>query len=173
MLTFEKNENMPIAIYKGGGVTNTLYFDGDDVSCGFTTFVAPAGATLHCATVPRKGQRRCLFIIGTSGCGKTTFCAKYARDYIDQHDPTYHVVLICQDRDKVFAKFTAKEMIHLTPADLIKREIKMKDLIKCLVIFDDIHSIANKAELKAVLLETILYISFISILIGTNCSYVT
>jgi hypothetical protein len=41
-------------------------------------------------------------------------------------------------------------MIHLTPADLIKREIKMKDLIKCLVIFDDIHSIANKAELKAV-----------------------
>jgi KaiC/GvpD/RAD55 family RecA-like ATPase len=91
-------------------------------------------------------QRHCFFVIGSSGTGKTHFCAQYAKTYLREH-PGNHVVLICSDRDELFE---GMDVLHLTPAQVIQKEIKVEDLADCLIVFDDIGNISNMIENKVV-----------------------
>jgi hypothetical protein len=99
-------------------------------------------------TVAPARQRHCFFVIGASGAGKTYFCAQYARAYLKEHDDTYHVVLVCGDKDIVFDGMP--RFLHLTPSEIMAKDIGVADLARCLIIFDDIGSITNKQEAAAV-----------------------
>jgi hypothetical protein len=129
-------------------VNSTLISYDRRPTAGNEVYNLEEGDKLTLNTIAPDGQRHCFFVIGSSGTGKTTFCASYAKTYLKEHGEGYHVVLICSDRDRVFDGFP--QFLHLTPGDVIRRDVKVKDLPKSLIIFDDVGSIADKQESKAV-----------------------
>ena len=89
-------------------------------------------------------KRNRLFIVGASGCGKSTFLASYVKDFL-KINPNFKIILFSDvdvSGDKVLSKL---DIIRVNLDEkLIEKPIEPHELANSIVIFDDIDSIQNK-----------------------------
>ncbi len=93
-----------------------------------------------------KQERDCLYIAARSGSGKSYYCAMYATQYSKLHpkNPIYLFSGLGEEKGGSIDKIKKLIRINLDE-EFMSTEFELDDIKNCMLIFDDIDVIENKA----------------------------
>lgn len=140
MLSFEKElQSKSIAIMKKNNEKNILYLNQDSKK-GSNKIICKGNSKLF--PYPNFNNREFIYISGPSGSGKSTYAAQYIYNY-KKLFPNNDVF--------IFSRLSDDEVIDMLDVirvpineSLIEIDVP-KDMVNCLVLFDDIDTIPDKS----------------------------
>jgi hypothetical protein len=98
--------------------------------------------------IPSNLERDCLYICGASGSGKSTYSAKFIKEYQKKNKKNPCYLFSAKNEDAVLDDLGIKR-IKINES-LIENPIKAEEMANSLIIYDDIDVIQDKTLRKAV-----------------------
>jgi hypothetical protein len=100
-------------------------------------------------TPNKKKERDVLFIAGQSGSGKSYYVMQYAKEYQKMY-PKREIILFSSlsDDSGSIDKIKGLKKIKINNPAFIECDIPIEEFKNCMLIFDDVDSISNKAIKK-------------------------
>lgn len=92
-------------------------------------------------------ERECLFIYGPSGVGKSTLTSQFVHEYKKSFKNNRIFLISGKDEDPVFDSIHKIKRIDMTNEEYKENPIKLEEISKSLVIFDDYEVYDKKTQL--------------------------
>jgi hypothetical protein len=100
--------------------------------------------------IPDNKERNILYITGASGSGKSYYSADFIKQYIKKNPKNEVLLFSSVGDDAVLDKIHKLKRFKINDDDFITETFTIDDFRNCLLIFDDVDCISNKAILKKV-----------------------
>lgn len=94
-------------------------------------------------------ERSVIMVVGASGSGKSTWISKYCEEYHELHPKRPIYLFSYKDEDPAMDKLKYVKRVKID-SDLVTDPLGYQDFEKSLVCFDDVSSIKDKDQRKAV-----------------------
>lgn len=117
-------------------------YDSDDDSDDASTNEFRCDGKISIMPPPKDDERRCVYVSGPSGSGKSYWIAEYGKEY-RKINPKNQIVLFSRlDEDESIDKINPTR-IEISE-DLLRENVTPSDLTDTLTVFDDTDTIRNK-----------------------------
>lgn len=144
-MSFSLEDGLPIAIVEDGPADGEIVFVKKDDKTGKKEFKLRKGKFQQ---LPND-LIRIIYIAAPAGCGKSTYCALYARTYQYLYPENPIILFSRLDEDPAFDGIKLERVVINN--DMIEVPLQIEEAgTNALLIFDDLDTISSKKLLKSI-----------------------